>query len=256
MDLSAQSEVALGTSSSLNPACCLHYLHRRGKLLAVLKRAIGDEIVSRYAREHSIVVEENDLQQAADRFRLTNGLSSAQRTQAWLKKRGQSVIAWEASLEFELLREKVIDHVTCESVPRVFARHRESFAVAVLEQIIVHRADAAAELRAQVEEGAEFATLGRPVRGYLKPRRHFRRALPSEVAEDVFRRQPGEIAGPFSTARGYCLVRVCEIHPPALDQATTAWIRDRLFRKWLAKEFRRENVRFPLLDALNGHESA
>ncbi len=232
-------------------------LHRRGGLLPMLTDFAVEEFLLAQAAAAGLAVPTAELQQVANRFRLRHGLSSAEATHAWLQRQRLSGDAFEATLERDLLLEKLREHVTRDGVAGRFAERQAAYAKARLRQILVAREDLARELLIQIrDEGADFGELA--LRHSIDPSRLdpgrigvvVRGQLPAEVGAAVFAARAGEIVGPLATSQGFCLVLVEELQPAELDAETTAVIRAELFAEWLRGQLEEQAITFPLLDIL------
>jgi predicted double-glycine peptidase len=76
-----------------------------GELGGLSRPAFAEE-VSGAAHEAGLSVSDGELQQAADHFRQSHGLTSAERTRQWLAREGLTVDEFEAGLERDLLLAK------------------------------------------------------------------------------------------------------------------------------------------------------
>ena len=197
------------------------------------------------------------MQRAADAFRHRHGLQTEDQTRAWLEGQRLSVLDFEATLERDLLLDKLRDRVTRDGIAGQFEAHRDDYALVLLRTIVVPREDIARELLSQIrEEGRDFEEVARNYlasspsgatieRGWL-----FRKQLPQAVAEAVFAAGKGQMAGPLATAAGFQLLLVDDIRPAELDEQTIGDIRSELFEAWLNERLQGSNMRFPLLDLL------
>ena len=123
---------------------------------------------------------------------------------------------FEATLERDLLLERLREHVTRDGIAGRFAERPAAYAKARLRQIVVAREDLARELLSQIrDEGSDFGELA--LRHSIGPSRseagrmevRLRGQLPAEVAAAVFAARAGEIVGPLATrkASAWCLSR-------------------------------------------------
>jgi len=74
-----------------------------------LREVVKRKITARTAEENGITVTDEELQRAADTFRLVKGLSKAADTEDWLKSIGVSMDVFENYLELNLLMSKYKD---------------------------------------------------------------------------------------------------------------------------------------------------
>lgn len=244
-------------STHLSLVDFLRQLRRRGRLLPALRQVVIEESLVQAARQAGLSVPDDDLQNTADAFR-RRGLTTAQKTQAWLAENRLSVDDFEACLERDLLIARLRDHVTRERIAGHFEAHKAEYDRALLRQIVVAHEDLARELQTQILEGMEFATLAREHSldasrtkgGLLGVVR--RSQLPADVASAVFAAAEGDVVGPLATPAGFALFQVEAKQPAALDQETTALLKEQLFAEWLNARLAAAGGRptFPLLEAL------
>jgi parvulin-like peptidyl-prolyl isomerase len=250
-----QAVVTLGdVSLSAHDLC--RRLHQRRRLVPLLRKAVVEEFLLFQAKQAGLSVSNEELQQAADRFRQRHGLSGAEPTQQWLARESLSVEDFEAGLERDLLIEKLKEHLTHERIAGHFSAHRDRYARARLRQIVVASEGQARELLAQLtDEGAAFADLASRHAGDGPARQtgasHVvqRHALPGAVAAAIFAARPGGVVGPLATPQGFCLFLVEELLPPELDAETTAAIRRELFDAWLGDRLREVQIDLAWLES-------
>lgn len=232
-------------------------LHRRGKLLSMLGDFAIEELLLEEASKMDISVSTEDLQRAADRCRLRNGLSSAEETHSWLAQQHLTLDDFEASIERDLRIERFREQVGRDSVADRFEEHKFDYARACLRQIVVAREDLACELLSQLrQEGRDFSELA--FQHSMHPSRSdggrlgvvLRRQLPQLVAGAVFAARAGQVIGPLATPDGFLLLLVEELQPADLDDMTAKFIREELFADWLSARLAEAPVSFPVLDTL------
>ena len=226
----------------------------RGQL-SFLRDAINTVIIRQEAERRGLTVPDDELQQAADEFRISHDLHDAEATEQWLKANYLTVEEWERLLEEEVLARKLRDLQTNGRVEQHFAENRLSFEAATVSQLIADSEDVARELRAQiVEEGVDFHALARqyskdeatrPAGGYMGRIR--RTDMEAAVEASVFGAKPGKVIGPLKTDAGWMLAKIEALHPAQLDDATRESIKQTLFEEWLAELRRRARIRIPLL---------
>jgi putative peptide maturation system protein len=225
--------------------------------LQLMEEAIT-EVLIRQAAAEIPPVSDGELQQAADAFRRSAGLYEVAATEQWLQQNGLSLEDWEERLASQLAFEKLRDHVAGSQVESNFAANRTAFDRATISQILVAEEEIAAELLAQItEEGADFASLAREYStdeatrmrgGYVGPVN--RAGLGAEAEALVFGASPGQAVGPVKTDRGWVVLRVEEVVPGQLDDATREQIKDSLFWQWLQQQRQKASVETPLLDEI------
>jgi peptidyl-prolyl cis-trans isomerase C len=236
----------------------LRTLHRRGRLLPLLREAVAEEACVTAAREANLAVTEADLQCAADAFRRRHGLATADSVHAWLTHQALTKADFEAALERDLLVERFKDRLAAEQSAAHLDAHRDRFARAKLRQLVVASDGLAHELLHQArDDGADFADLAR--RHSLARSREqggdlgvvCRATLAEQVATAVFAAD-GEFAGPLLAEGGYHLYQVRERLPAELDEPTAAIVRQELFTDWLRQRLASVSLRLDWLEGPNG----
>lgn len=223
--------------------------------LKFLQDSIDAALVRQAAGQHGIEVSGDELQQAADEFRLARELHDADATEQWLAAQHLSYEDWELMLEGEIIASKLREELTAGRVEQHFAEQKLTFDSAVLSRIVAPNEDVARELRAQiVEDDADFHALTRSYSveeatraagGYVGTVR--RTELEATVESAVFGASVGKVVGPFKTDEGWCLFKIEAVNRAALDEATREAIKSRLFDEWLSERRRKANINVPLL---------
>ena len=95
----------------VNVSEVLDYLRITGKFAPALREVIERKIVVERAKEKGLRVTPQQLQKAADAFRVTKGLNKAKDTEKWLKSLGITADTLEEFLETNLLINKFKDHL-------------------------------------------------------------------------------------------------------------------------------------------------
>src|SRR5262245_2390451 len=123
--------------------------------LQFVQRAADTALIRQGAEQRDLAVTDDELQQAADEFRLARGLHDAEALRAWLRARRLSFSDWEASLEDEVIERKLRAAVAPENqVELSFALRKLTFDEATISHIVVKDVETAKELRAQIIEEA------------------------------------------------------------------------------------------------------
>jgi len=222
-----------------------------GRQLDFIEQSVNMALVRAAAARMGIAVSDEELQQEADRFRGNYKLYAAQATFDWLAANHLTQEDWEYLLEALILDRKMLQAVSAGKIEQHFAENKRGFEAATVEQFVVPEEDVARELRAQcVEDKVPFPELARQFPASRFVGRLRRSQMEHLVAAAVFGVQPGEVAGPVRTERGWCLVLVEALHPATLDDVTRAEIEAALFADWLQEERRKAKVETPLLTEL------
>ena len=213
-----------------------------------LESMVATPLVRAASARMGITVSDRELQEWADNFRIARKLYSAQATLDWLAANNLQQEDWEYVLENALLNHKLMEALFAGKAEQYFAEHKRDFDAATILQIFVPEEDVARELRAQcVEDRAPFLALSRPFASTRFLGTLFRCEMEKLVAAAVFGVQPGEVAGPVKTERGWCLAFVETLHPATLDAKTRSHIASELHQDWRQEERRKAIVEKPLL---------
>ncbi|MFM6439796.1 MAG: peptidylprolyl isomerase, partial [Microcystis panniformis] len=79
----------------------------------------------------------DELQQAADQFRLANELHNAKDTWNWLQKQGLSLDDFEAIVQFSLLSGKLAEHLFADKIESYFVEHQLDYTGAVIYEVVL-----------------------------------------------------------------------------------------------------------------------
>jgi len=96
------------------------FLRVTGRFLPAVREIVERKLTVEEAKRKGLKVTVQELQKAADAFRLTNGLEKASATEAWLKSKGISLEALEDYLETNLLISKLLDTLESEEAPQKY----------------------------------------------------------------------------------------------------------------------------------------
>ena len=96
------------------------FLRVTGRFLPALSEIVERKLTVEAAKRKGLKVTVQELQRAADAFRLANGLKKASATEAWLKSLGISVETLEDYLETNLLISKLKDALEGKAAPQKY----------------------------------------------------------------------------------------------------------------------------------------
>ena len=212
-----------------------------GQLPTILKDIQIQKIINKTAQIKEITLDEDELQQVADSFRLQNNLISAEATFNWLKKNQLSTKDFEHLIHSQALATKVSHILFAESVESYFYEHKLDYTKAVIYEIVLPKFDLALELFYGIQE-REFSfwdiahqyiedpELRRRggYRGFLT-----RNDLKPEISPTIFAAQPPQILKPILVDKQAHLIYVEEIMQPELNETIRHQIIDHLFQEWL-----------------------
>jgi len=254
--LSLNDYIALTVNEqSLSLQEVLTFVKWRG-LKPFLQQATDILLIREGAAERGISVTPEELQRAADDFRLARDLEDVEATETWLLQNYLTFEEWEEILEFETLRQKLIQVLVADKVERHFAENRLLFDTAVISHLVVEDEGVASELRAQIiDDEVDFHLLARQhsidkntrmAGGYVGL--VARPGMDAEVESGVFGGKPGKVVGPIHTRDGWELIRIESLHPGELNIETRQKIEASIFEEWLKKRREKARIECPPLE--------
>lgn len=205
---------------------------------------VNRKMIESTAASTGITIESDELQQAADVFRLTNQLLRADDTQLWLEEHHLTVDEFEDIVRLSALSSKLASHLFADRVEPFFVEHQLDYAQVVMYEVTLDDADLAMELFYAIQENevsfhevahhyiqdVETRRCG-GYRGVLQ-----RTDLKPEISAAVFAAKPPQLLKPIVTAKGAHLILVEEIIRPTLDKSLYQKILSDLFLQWLKQQ--------------------
>ncbi|AFZ24501.1 parvulin-like peptidyl-prolyl isomerase [Cylindrospermum stagnale PCC 7417] len=214
------------------------------KIPEITEQIIIHNLVMSTAEEVGIKVEIEELQKAADLFRLINKLNSTKDTWTWLEKHGFSLDDFEEMIYSNLIFEKLSQHLFADKIEPYFFEHQLDYAGVVMHEVVLDDEDLALELFYAIQEGEmNFYDVAhkyiqdielRRRGGYLGTVR--RQDLKPELSAAVFAATPPQILKPIVTSKGIHLIFVEEIIQVQLDNDLRHQIIDLLFEDWIEQQ--------------------
>lgn len=214
------------------------------QLPTTLKDIHVQQIITDTAQAKEIVLNEDELQQAADSFRLQNNLIRAEITFSWLEKYALSTADFECLIRRKALRTKLAHFLFAEEVEACFYRCKLDYTKAVIYEIILPQFDLALELFYGIQEREfSFWDIAHRYIEDIELRRRggyrgllSRNALKPEISAVVFAARPPQILKPIVVDKQAHLIYVEEVIQPELNEAIRHQIIDLLFTEWLDKQ--------------------
>ncbi len=212
-----------------------------GKMPEIIEGVITRKIITEEGNSAEIKVETEELQQAADQFRLEKNLHSVNETQKWLEKNRLSVDDFEEMLYFSILSSKLASYLFADKIEAYFYQNQLNYAEVVLYEVILDNEDLAMELYYAIDEQemsfwdvAHQYIQDKELRrkgGYLGAvKRH---ELKPEISAAVFAATPPQLLKPILTNQGVHLIFVEESNKTELDEKIRYQILADLFSEWL-----------------------
>jgi parvulin-like peptidyl-prolyl isomerase len=236
----------------------LHAMKRSRRLRPMLLDAFVEHYLVTRARRANITVSDKELQEAADNFRLRNGMASSEQTTAWFNREAITAEDFATGLERDLLVEKLRRTVADPKVQEVFNANLQRFARVRIKRILLASEPEAREVFEQLSNGrAAFEDVARAKSLDLATKANggdagiVRRVDLGQLGDVIFGAEVGKVVGPVSAGQGYLVFRVEEFLAAELDDAVRNGIRKEVFDQWLRNELSKAPIEFPLLQALS-----
>lgn len=230
--------------SAITPGEILQQLRISCKFPEIVQAVQARKIVARAAEAARIIVKPEELQQAADKFRLTNNLSSAKETLAWLQKFGLSTEDFEALIQHTVLTSKLANHLFQDKVESHFTIRQLDYTQVFLYEVTLSSQDLAAELFYAIQEHEmTFTEMARQYAQDPEQRRRCgycgllaRSELKPEISVAVFAATPPQVIRPVLIGKQVHLIWVEEIIVPTLSKELRQQISWDLFSEWLRQQ--------------------
>jgi parvulin-like peptidyl-prolyl isomerase len=246
-------------SETLSLGDFLAAMRRSRRLRPLLLDAFVEHYLVNRARRAGLTVGDQELQQAADNFRLKNGMASAEQTTQWFQREAITPEDFAAGLERDLLVEKLRRAIADPRVQEVFNANTARFARVRLKRILVGTEAEARQIIDDVANGrATFEDVAREKSLDLVTKQTGGEAgmvrrvdLAGQLGDAVFGAEVGKLVGPVQAGQGFLVFRVEEFLPAVLDEGIKNGLRKEIFDAWLRQELSRSPIQFPLLEALS-----
>lgn len=233
-------------------------MKRSRRLRPLLLDAFVENYLVQRARRAGLSINDQELQQAADNFRLKNGMASAEQTTQWFNREAITSDDFAAGLERDLLVEKLRQAIANPRLQEVFDANTARFARVRLKRILVTTEPEAREIVENINSGrATFEDLARQKSLDLITRNVGGEAgivrridLAQQLGDAVFSTEAGKLVGPVQAGQGFLVFKVEEFLPAVMDENIKTGLRKEIFDAWLRNELSRAPIQFPLLEAL------
>lgn len=234
-------------------------MKRSRRLRPLLVESFVENYLVNRAKRAGLTINEKELQEAADNFRLKNGMATQEQTTQWFNREAITADDFAAGLERDLLVEKLRRAISDPKVDEAFNANTARFARIRLKRALVSTEQEAREFidavtsgRSTFENEAKAKSLDLVSKGQGGDAGIVRRVdLVPKLADALFAVEAGKLVGPVQAGQGYLVFRVEEFLPAQIDEQIRAGLRKEIFDAWLRQELSREPIRFPLLEALS-----
>ena len=222
----------------------LHQVKLSCKIPEIIEEIVTRKIIAATTENTDISTEADELQKAANQFRLINKLQSADETWSWLQKYSMSLDDFEELVYTNLLCDKLVQHLFADKVEPYFFEHQLDYAAAVIYEVVLDDEDLAMEFFYALTEGeTSFYEIAhqyiqdnelRCSGGYRG--KVGRQEMKPEISAAVFAAEPPQLLKPIVSSKGVHLILVEEIIQPQLDEKLRSQIMSDLFSEWLKQQ--------------------
>jgi parvulin-like peptidyl-prolyl isomerase len=213
--------------------------------IPTLIQAIAErKIVAQKSQALDLKLETDELQKAADSFRLKNNLATTQETLKWLNLHALSLDDLETLVYHAVLSAKLADALFASQVEPYFMERQLDYTRIVLYEVLLNNVDLAMELfYALQEKEITFAEIARQYAQDPEVRRRggyrglvTRKDLKPELSAAVFAAKPPQLLKPITMGKETYLIWVEEVISPVLDETLKSQILSALFSNWLKQQ--------------------
>ncbi|AOY78901.1 peptidylprolyl isomerase [Moorena producens JHB] len=214
------------------------------KIPEIIEAITTRKLIAAAAAEAGIKVETEELQDAADKFRIVSQLGSAEETWAWLEKHGMTLDEFEAMVYNGAIYRKLANHLFADKVEAYFFENQLDYAGVVMYEVIIDDEDLAMELFYGIQEGEmSFYDVAHQYIQDIELRRSggyqgvvTREQIKPEISAAVFAAKPPQVIKPIVTSQGVHLILVEEIIEAQLDDKLRSKILLNLFYEWTKQQ--------------------
>ncbi|OLT58006.1 foldase protein PrsA [Moorena bouillonii] len=214
------------------------------KIPEIIEAITIRKLIASAAAEAGIQVETEELQDAADQFRILSQLGSAEDTWAWLEKHGMTLDEFETMVYNGAIYRKLANHLFADKVESYFYENQLDYAGVVMYDIIIDDEDLAMEVFYGIQEGEmSFYDVAHQYIQDKELRRSggyqgvvSRENIKPEISAAVFAAKPPQVLKPIVTSKGVHLILVEEIIEPQLDDNLRSKILLNLFSEWTKQQ--------------------
>ncbi|AFZ35753.1 hypothetical protein Sta7437_2205 [Stanieria cyanosphaera PCC 7437] len=220
------------------------------QLSKILEGVMTCKIIQAKVTELGITLNSEELQQAADNFRLNQQLHTIEDTQAWLQRHHLSIDDFEYLIYTNTISRKLVEHLFGDRVEPFFYENQLNYAGVAMYEVILDDEDLAIELFFALQEGEiNFQEIARQYTTQPSLRRSggyrgivSRRELKPEISAAVFAANPPQLLKPIITSYGVHLILVEEIIQPQLNEQLRIQILGDFFANWLKQQIEEAEI--------------
>lgn len=212
----------------------------------LMQELVEQQLIFDAIEEHPFPVNEEEVQSAANEFRIASGLLTAEETQRWLRELRLSLDRFKEILTWGIQVRKLRAYITESEVEPYFKAHRQELALIQIVQAETRRQSVAKQLVKTAQQKGLLSAIGtlisprgsQEIAGSLAWHRRYE--LPPILAHASI----GTVVGPTKDGSRYWVAEVLDKHEAKLDAETREVIRASLFKQWLADRRNKANVRW------------
>lgn len=244
-----QTSFLLVNEQPISLSQALKYLQTSGKLQPFIIEVLKQSILEQEIQKEQVNINPAVIEQAIIDFRLQQQLSEPNKFQDWLISNGLDYPTFHQQVVYNFKIEQLKKIVTEPRIQEFFIEQKLFLDRVVLSRIVVQNKDLAEELKSQILEGARFEQLAqeysvtedRVVNGMMGP--ISRGQLPDALRALIELATPGEVIGPIEIEQWYCIFRIEQFLPAALEGQLKQELENQLFEQWLGEKLQKLNIK-------------
>jgi hypothetical protein len=227
------------------------YLRSSGQLSSFLAGILRQYILEQELKEvNQIQVDEASIEQAIINFRISRQLLDPQDWEQWLASNGMSYQDLRSSVTADLKLEKLKFQIAEPQLETYFQERKSLLDRVVLSRIILAERSLAENIKQQLlQDRNRFELLAREhsitsdriangMMGLVS-----RAQMPDILRATVDLARAGEILGPLEIDERYCIFRVEQFLPAALEGVLKQELQNQLFEQWLQEKLQKITVK-------------
>lgn len=216
-----------------------------GQLPEIINQIIDRKLITDAIAKLKIVISDEELQLAADRFREFNQLQTAHSTMLWLQENSLTIEDLEQIAENSIGTEKLVQKLFPQlDIEKYFFENKINYGNIIMYEILLDSKDLAVEVFYAIQEGE--ITFHEAARKYITDSELRRsggysgviprsQCLP-EISAAISTSRPPQLLKPISTNKGTHLIFVEEVIEAQLNPLTIETILADLFVQWLENQ--------------------
>lgn len=220
---------------------------------SLMEELLKRKVTVHAAIKRGIELSTEELQNAANAFRLSLGLHRAKDTHDWIQQMNVSVDDFENYISEQIYKNKMIEMITSdEELGAYFKLNSPKFDTVDINHMVTDSEEKAKEIVALLEEdpdsfdelAEEFTSDDTTFERSEKLKGIRRDSLSDEISAKLFNAQIGDVIGPFhmGVKEYYEVLMVTGIHPAKLDDNARGQISKAIYEEWLQSRFQEHSI--------------